>query len=277
VLLPGVYLVGRGEPSRRQMLIAAQLYAGPNSAIDAADACRWHGMRSVAVDPEKVGVVLPWEDGRRNAGFVLARRTIAPIRVVSSDRLRYLDAADAVIAATRSMTDERSILAALSEAVQRRITTPAELMRANVQGPPKGTRLAAEMLRYIGAGVQSPREADFLDLVAASSVLPTPVCNALLRLRCGRLISPDAWFVDAAVIHETNGRKAHQREDLFDDMQERHDALTDSEFVAFHSSPLRLARRGPIVVAQLERAVVRRAGFGLPPGVEIVSMGDEPR
>jgi hypothetical protein len=273
-LLPGVYLAGKGEPTRRQMLIAAQVYAGPHSAIDAVDACRWHGLQSMSVDPDLVHVVAPWEDGRNDAGFVVLRRTVAPIRMVSSDRLRYVDPATAVIAATRGMKNERSVMAALSEAVQRRLATYDDLVRANIQGPPKGARAADRALAYIAAGAHSVREADFLKLVEASPILPKPVCNALLRLRCGRLISPDAWFVEEAVIHETNGRKAHEREDLFEDMQERHDAITDSEFVAFHSSPRRLDQRPRVVIAQLERAVERRRGFGLPQGVEIVSMGD---
>jgi hypothetical protein len=169
---------------------------------------------------------------------------------------------------------ERVVLAALSEAVQRRRTTYDELMRANIEGPPKGARLTDKALSYIVAGAHSAYEADFLKLADASLILPKPVCNALLRLRCGRLVSPDAWFVDAGVVHETNGRKGHEREDLFDDMQERHDAMTDSELVAFHSSPKRLRERGRVVIAQVERAVVRREGFGVPDGVEIVSMGD---
>jgi hypothetical protein len=270
-LLPGVYLVAPGEASRRQMLIAAQLWAGPASAIDAADACRWHGLASLAVD-DSVQVVVPWGDPARTTGFVVVRRTSAPIGASCSDRLRYVDAATAVIAATRRMTSERAVLAALSDAVQRRVVDYDDLVRANIEGPPKGARAADQALAFIGAGARSAPEADFLRLSAMSPLLPPPVCNALLRLPCGRLISPDAWYVDAGVIHETNGRRAHAREDLFDDMQDRHDVMTDAEFVVYHSSPRRLALHSREVIAQIERAVQRRAGFGVPRGVQIISM-----
>jgi hypothetical protein len=259
------------------MLIAAQFYAGSTGAIDAADSCRWHGLTAVAPSEERIQVVSPWSEGRRSSGFVEIRRTIAPIRVVETDRLRYVEPAMAVIAATRRLTNDRLVLAALSEAIQRRVVTYGDLVRANIRGPPKGALAADRALGYLAPGAHSVYEADFLDLVAASPILPQPVCKALLRLRCGRINSRDAWFVDAAVIHEANGRKAHEREDLFDDMKERRDALTDSEFAAFHSSPRRLDTRPRVVIAQLERSVLRRQGFGLPPGVEILSMGDGPR
>jgi len=80
---------------------------------------------------------LPWHKGsrhrrgRRPGGdslgstarshrFVKMRRTVRPFAVVCTDRLRYLAAPDAVIAACRLMTQDRSVVAALSEAVQRR-------------------------------------------------------------------------------------------------------------------------------------------------------------
>jgi hypothetical protein len=113
-------------------------------------------------------------------------------------------------------------------------------------------------------------EVDFLVLVALSSILPTPLCNVLLRLPSGRLISPDALFESSAVIHETNGREPHARADRFEDMQERHDALTAAGFVVLHNSPRRLLTSPREALAEVERCHQRYDGRGLPLGVTIV-------
>jgi hypothetical protein len=113
-------------------------------------------------------------------------------------------------------------------------------------------------------------EVDFLVLVQLSAILPMPRCNVLLRLPCGRLISPDALFESSAVIHETNGRGAHARADLFEDMQERRDALTAAGFVVLHKSPRRPLTAPREVLAEVERCHRRYDGRGLAPGVTVV-------
>jgi hypothetical protein len=272
LLLPSVYLAQPGEPARRQMLIGALRYAGPMSAIDAGDACRFHGIKSVAVDDSLVQVVEPWGEPARSTGFVVIRRTLAPINCVSGQYVRFVDAASAVIAATRRMRAERSVVAALSDALQRNVTTYDELMGAHIQGSPRNARNADRALRYLAEGARSAAEADFLQLAAASPLLPKPTCNALLGLPDGQIISPDALFLDAGVVHETNGRIAHDREDLFADMQARHDAMTSAGLIVLHNPPRRLATHARLVIAQVERCYMRNKGRGLPPGVNVVRL-----
>jgi hypothetical protein len=271
-LLPEVYLTHPGEPTRRQLFIAALLYAGPDAAIDGADACRFHGIKAVATDDDRVRVVVPWGNSIRSTHFVVVRRTLAPISVVATDRLRYVDPADAVVAATRQMTNRRTVLAALSDALQRRVTTYDELVRAHVQGPPRNSRYADDALEDLGAGTRSAPEADFRRLALASTVLPAVDYNVWLRLPDGRRLCVDALIRSSAVVHETNGRTAHQREDLFEDMQERHDALTANGFTVLHNSPRRLRLRGREAIVQVERCHSLYQGRGLPPGVEILAM-----
>jgi hypothetical protein len=269
-LLPGIYLVGSADPSRRQLLIAALLHGGPRSAIDGSDACRYHGLRCVAIDESLVHVVVPWGEAARSRGFVVVRRTLNPIVTVDTHRVRYVDAATAVVVAARSMKRERFALAALSDALQRGVTTYDDLVRAHVQGPPRGARMVSRSLAALSTGAHSVAEVDFLVLVKLSSILPAPLCNVLLRLPCGRLISPDALFDSSAVIHETNGRGPHARADLFEDMQERHDALTAAGFTVLHNSPNRLQRQPREVMSEVERCHLRNDGRGLPAGVMII-------
>jgi hypothetical protein len=270
-VLPSVYLTAPTEPSRRQMLIAALLYAGHRGAIDAADACRYHGLRSMAIDESVVHVVVPWGESARSRGFVVVRRSDRPIVTVDTERLRYVDAATAVVVAARGMRRDRAAVAAISEALQRQVTTYDELLRAHIQGPPRGARIVSRALASLSTGAASAAEVDFLDLVALSAMLPAPLCNVLLRLPCGRLISPDALFLTSAVIHETNGRRPHARADLFEDMQERHDVLTAAGFTVLHNSPRRLLRQPREVLSEVERCHVREDGRGLPAGVTIVA------
>ena len=104
VLLPDVYLTRTGEPHRRQMLVAALLFAGPDSAVDGPDAGRFHGITSAAVDDSIVYVVVPWGASARTRGYVVVRRTTAPIHVVRTEKLRYVDAATAAISTSRRTT-----------------------------------------------------------------------------------------------------------------------------------------------------------------------------
>jgi very-short-patch-repair endonuclease len=251
------------------MLIGALLYAGPEAAIDASDACRFHGVKAVTPDEARVHVVVPAGSRARSRGYVVVRRAVAPIRFIATDRLRYVDAPDAAIAATRLMSQRRRVLAAMSDALQRRVTTYDDLVRAHVQGPPRNTRLADDALESLGAGTRSVPEADFRALVEASVVLPSVEFNVWLRLGSGEDVCVDALVRSSALIHETNGRIAHAREDLFEDMQRRHDALTANGFVVLHNSPDRIRRRGREVLAQVERCHQLYAGRGMPAGVDV--------
>ncbi len=270
LVLPDVYMTHPGEPSRRQRLVAALLYAGPQAAIDGADACRFHGMTSVATDEDRVHVVVPFGATCRSRGFVVVRRTIGEIRTVATDLVRYVDPATAVVAATRRMRSSRAVLAAYSEAVQRRIATYEELLRAHIEGPPRNSRSGDAALAAIGAGVRSAPEADFRTLANSSMVLPPAEYNVWLRLPGGRVVCVDALWRSSAVIHETNGRRVHAREDLFEDMQERHDELTAAGFAVLHNAPRWIWEHPREVIAQVERCHAMNHGRGLPEGVEVL-------
>jgi hypothetical protein len=148
-------------------------------------------VRSVGVDERLVYVVVPFGSPARSRGFVVIRRSVSPIAIVRTDLLRYVDAATAAISAARLMTNDRRVLGLLSEVLQRRLTTYDDLVRAHVQGPPRNSRRASD------ANVEY---------------------NVWLRLSSGLVVCVDALIESSATVHETNGRRAHAREDLFEDM-----------------------------------------------------------
>lgn len=269
-LLPSVYLTHPGEPSRRQLLVAGLLYAGEGSAIDADDACVFHGVKAVCSGEGVVRVVVPADSPARTHDWVRIRRTAVPFAAIATRRLRYVEPAVAVVAAGRLRRSDRMVLALASDAVQRRITTHRQLLRAHIQGPPRNAGPMDRALAHIAAGVASAAEADFRALAESSTVLPPLLYNRSLRLPDGRIVVTDALAADAALVHETNGRIAHLRDDRYEDMQERHDALTVAGLTVLHNTPRRIGSEGRLVIAQFERIYLRDRGRGLPPGVELL-------
>jgi hypothetical protein len=231
-MIAGVYLCHGGEASRRQLMVAALLYAGTGSAIDDVDACKFHGVRAAAMKVR-----------RRRA----RRRTF--------------------MAAARRTRSDRQVLALISDAVQRNVVTHQQLMEAHVRAARRNLAPIDTALEQVGVGVRSLPEGDFRRLAEANPLLPRLVYNRRLRLPDGRIIRPDALAPDAALVHECNGRRAHRRVDLFEDMQIRHDVMTVAGLTVLHNTPRRISLRGREVIAEFERCYLRDAGRGLPPGV----------
>lgn len=270
VLLPAVYLAAPTRPTLTQLQIAGLLYAGPTSALDDVDACQHYRLTAVTRTNRFVHVAVPETATARDVGYLRVRRTRYEFRVIYAGARRFVDPASALVAVSRRLTSERDVLAAFSEAVQRRVVTPRLLLAAHQRSGRRGARMADAALLDIGAGVRSAPEGDFRRLATASSVLPTLMYNRRLRLPTGRIVIPDALAEDAGLVHETNGRKPHQREDLFDGMQERHDAMTEAGLIVLHNSPRRLRVAGAEAIRQFERCYLQSRGRGLPPGVTLL-------
>ena len=271
LVLPDVYLTHRGRVTRRQRLHAALLYVGINaSALDGLTAC--HDIYDLDALPrdERVYVVTHGEATARSRDFVVVRRAVRPPTFFENNGLTVVGVATAVVAACRRIHDDRATLASFSEVLQRRKATYDALCLAHVAGPPRNAKPADRALLALAAGVRSLPEADFRRLAEASPDMPSLVYNCLLRLPSGRLVSPDALDPDSGVVHETNGRRPHAREDLFEDMQERHDAMTAVGLTVLHNSPRRLQTHPRLVIDEFLQCSRRLAGRGLPPGVELV-------
>ena len=270
-LLPGVYLVGRGKPSRQQAQIAALLYAGEGSALDDVDACRCAGLTATSYVNGRVFVAVPEQSSARSLAFVAVRRVRRPFVPLVAGPIRYLEPASALVATSRRLRSPDRVLATFSEALRLRLVTHDELVAAHLAGPPRHIAYAAEALEDTAAGVWSVAEGWFRRLAIACRELPPLLYNRRLLLPSGRIIVPDALAPDAPLIHETNGRRPHEREDLFESMQERHDAATTAGLTALHNSPRRIRNRGQTVIAEFVTCYRSLAGRGLPPGVVLLA------
>lgn len=269
IVLPGVYLAATGIPSARQQLRAGLLYAGPDAQLADHTALRAYGVRYLPPD-RGTYLLIPATDRRVSRDGVIIRRTTRLPPPRSMGGLPYSPPARALSDFAARAGDERLALAVLADAIQRRVARADDVIEELSHVTGRGCGVAARLSERLAAGARSAPEADFLAIVARSAVLPRPLANALLALPDGRLVSPDALFSDAALVHETNGRMAHAATDLFDSMQERHGAMTAAGLTVLHSSPYQLRTEADRILAQVESCYLRDKGKGLPPGVTLL-------
>lgn len=274
VVLPGVYVAQTAALSHRQRLQAALLFAGRGAMLGDSTALAEHGMDYLPLDA-LVRVLVPADNQRHSKDFVAIRRTVyLPPAFRTPDGLPMAPPARALTDFALRHPDDRDVRAVLASAVQRRRVTVEQLQRERETCAARGKRRLTRALEELEAGVRSAPEAEVRDLVLTSRTLPTPLYNCLLELPDGRRVSPDLLIEEAALVHETNGRKPHfEHEDDFDDMQARHDAMTVAGLTVLHNSPRLIAREGRRVLADLEHCYLRDAGKGLPPGVRILRRG----
>lgn len=271
VLLPGIYLAHTGPVTDLQRLWAAQLYGGDEAMLDDTTALSEYGVNYLP-DDSHVRLLVPATVQRTSREFVAIRRTIyLPRPLTGRGGIRLAPRARALMDFALRYDDERTVRAVLASAVQRRQVS-LELLDAEVKiAPARGRRRLVRVLEELHAGIRSAPEGDVRGLVQSSDILPEPLYNPLLRLPCGRKISPDLLIKEAALVHETNGRGPHfEEEDAFESMQERHDVMTVAGLTVLHNSPRRIGRNGPHVLGEIEACYLRDAGKGLPPGVVIL-------
>jgi hypothetical protein len=271
VALPGIYVAQTGPVSDLQHLWAALLFGGESAMLDDTTALAEYGVNYLPKDP-RIRVLVPDTVQRTSRDFVAVRRTIyLPRPVVGRGGIRLAPTARALTDFALRHDDERAVRAVLASAVQRRQVSLDLLDRELKIAPARGRRRLVRVLEELHAGVRSAPEGDVRGLVEASTILPTPLYNCLLRLPNGRKISPDLLLEEAALVHESNGRRPHfEDEDVFDSMQERHDVMTTAGLTVLHNSPRLIRTDGPRIIKELETCYLRDAGKGLPPGVVIL-------
>jgi hypothetical protein len=270
VVLPGVYAGFTGALTSRQRDRAALLFAGDGAMLSDLTALRRHRIGYLP-DDSAVRVLVADTVQRSSREFVIIRRTTRLPRPAMIDGLPAAPVYRALCEFVARHQDERVSLAVAASAVQLGRASLRQLVDETWRGPARGRPRLLRMIESLDTGVRSRPEDDFRRLVARSRVLPTALFNPQLILPNGRRISPDALFVDSAVVHETNGRDVHAGFNEFEDMQRRHDELTAAGLTVLHNAPRRIRRDGAAVLSEVEDCHRRFAGRGLPVGVTLVS------
>jgi hypothetical protein len=272
LVLPGVYAGFTGTLTERQQVRAALLYAGDDARLADVTALRRYQVRYLPEDPT-VRLLIPATAHRANHGFVVVRRTHRLPRPRQIDGFPYCPPERALLEAGARLGDERTARAMISDAIQRQI---ADLVRLNAELrhiTGRGSGVVRRAVRGVTEGARSAPELEFSELCRRDPRLPVPLLNPLLELPGGELISPDALFEEAGLVHETNGRAFHAEEDQFEDMQARHDIMTAAGLTVLHNSPRRIREEPTRVMDEVATCFRRLAGSGLPPGVRVVRRG----
>ncbi|MFJ3924887.1 hypothetical protein [Streptomyces sp. NPDC090022] len=221
-LLPRVYLLQTGPPSRHQRALAAVLYAadptgdplsGATAALTGGAALALLGIRDAPPAPHDVLVRAPRrlkpQPGVRPLPTTRWPATMSVSGIPCTRPLRA--AADFALRA--GAPDADLVRSVLANTVQSGWCHPtdlyAELRAGRLLARPAVRTAAAELL----AGVRSIAEAHARDALAATD-LPEPLWNARLHTPDGTfLASPDAYWPDEGVALEIDSAEYHYTRD----------------------------------------------------------------
>jgi len=250
-LLPGVYLLGRGEPTRRQQVRAALLYAGEPSAVTGIEAARRHGVQRLPEDG-RVHVLVPHESHVSSRDFLLVERTRRAVSVQSRDGIPVAAPPRCLVDAARRLSRLDEVRALLADAVQRSICGVDDLVaEVTCQGLP-GAALPRLVLAEVADGVRSAAEAWARSLVYRSGRVPQPRWNVAVRTREGRLLAVvDAWWDEVALAWQIDSREFHLDPAGYDRTLRRQSALAAAGVIVVHTVPSRLRADSSAVLEEI--------------------------
>lgn len=212
-LLPGVVLLSTGRPTQDQLVRAALLLGGSGSVVTGVEACRRYGLRrgpaKDAGGDRTVHILVPASRQVRSVGFVHVERTARPVEPTVRNGVPLAPVVRACTDAVRRMTAAGDITELLSDAVQRRLCTVADLAVDLDAGSRRGTAMPRLVLRELAEGVRSAAERDARRLWMASG-LPDAEWNVPIHDADGRFLGiADCWLDDVAMAWEIESSEWH--------------------------------------------------------------------
>jgi hypothetical protein len=207
LLLPQVYIAITGTPSKGQQEMAASLYGGFGSVVTGISALAIHRVR--VEQSSIIDVLVPVTCQRKDAGFVRLHRTERmPERIWRRAGIHYALAARAVGDTVRWMNDLSDVRAVVSDAVQRKRCTLAELAAELNEGPWRGSALFRRALEEVIGGSRSAAEADLRALIIKAG-LELPLFNADIYDGNTFIARPDAWYPELGIAIEVDSKEWH--------------------------------------------------------------------
>lgn len=274
-LLPGVILLGRGEPTRRQQIQAAVLHAGPDSVVTGLDALRAHDLP--LAHGREVRILLP--DTRRipSREFVAVERTSRLPRPVFRHGIPFAPPARAAIDAARPETDRDAISRILSLPIYHGLCTHEDLWSELEAGNQRGSANVRKILH----GLASARDTHLHD--AARRLLklvplPPPRWNMTICDRHGRPLGVvDAWWDEVAL-----GWQFGVQDNQHPKLKKTQLLLTAAGVVVVRTSRQRLLAKDARIAKELTSAFATAAqrrrprilAFGAVPGASSAMLSD---
>ncbi|WP_328701596.1 hypothetical protein [Amycolatopsis pittospori] len=253
MVLPGVVLLGNGEPTEEQRIEAALVHASEGSMLTGVFALRRYGLRNLPAT-EEVHVLAPAERAVAGTGFVHIERT----RRLPEPRIRSgLPTAPvprAVIDAARRTSEQDAVAAMMAEAVQRRFCPPwalaEEVDRLNLS---QATALFPALVPILG-GARSVAEVDAWNLWQRSG-LPEGQWNVRIFDANGRYIAtPDNWCDEVGFAWEIDSYGFHASGPGFRATLARNARYAAAGIVVLQTLPSRLRSEPDAVMAELRAA-----------------------
>jgi len=262
-VLPGVVATFTGKLDPLQLLVAAQLYAGPDAVISSWTAAGWHGVQA-ARRASVIRLTVPERRSARRTGTVIVTRTSRPDPSPwERGVLRICSRARAIVDAAREVRNEIRAREIVIEGVQRGIVT-VEAVRHELEcGPRQGSAYVRRAVDAAEAGVWSVPEADLLGILRASRLLPEIWANPVLTAPDGRrLPTPDAWIDEVGLAIQVHSRTYHLRDQDWNGTVAADSALGEYGVVVLRLTPQMINTDPSAIRTQVENAY--RAGCDRP-------------
>ncbi|MBE1574013.1 hypothetical protein ACFORH_12375 [Amycolatopsis roodepoortensis] len=252
MLLPGVVLLGNGEPTDEQRIEASLVFAREGAVLTGVPALRRYGMRRLP-DTKEVHVLVPAERAISSTGFVHVERTRRLPTPLNRAGVPTAPVPRAVIDAARRTPDSDSIVAMMAEAVQERHC----LSRALAVEIDERSRFDGRLLRAlvpILGGAHSVAEADAWHLWRRSG-LPEFRWNVKVFDAAGRFVAkPDGWCDEIGFAWEIDSLRYHADGDRFRATLARNARYAAAGIVVLQTLPSRLRTEPDAVLEELKAA-----------------------
>ena len=224
-LLPGVVLAHRGTPTRRERLLGALAYAGPDAVVSGADALLVLGVRELE-PPGDVLILIKAELQKSSFDYVRIERTQRLPVSTTRRAIRYAPPARALMDLCRHQPAVANVRALVATVVQQGHCGVDDLATELAEAPRQRSAGARQALAEVADGVRSIAEARARDALSRSG-LPAPRWNARLVDADGvTFLTPDAWWPDHGAAIEIDSRKWHLSPEAWARTQRRQRLLT---------------------------------------------------
>jgi very-short-patch-repair endonuclease len=248
----GVYTLTTGQLTRRQQIRSVLLYAGDEAALTGLTVLELETFRYAPTD-SRVHVLLPMRRKATAQAVMLASRTTRMPSVRTKDGLPLVPIHRAVVDAARCIPDERDVIAVVAEAVQRSLTTLDLVAQELAAGQSAGAARVRRAVRALSRGSASAPENDLLDLLSASSLLPSPQVNYPISAD-GRRVFADACWPAARLVIEVDSVEHHRFGSDAEATARRRNALTAAGWTVLSVSPQRIRDDPSGVLREIESA-----------------------
>jgi hypothetical protein len=258
-LAQGIYHTIPSDPTWHGLAWAGVVIGGDGARLGPQASGFLHNLVDEA--PRPVDVLVPagrsarvggeWRFCRERPGARSGRSVGAPPRLTVEDTVLDLSAA----------ASEAGLVALITKAAQRRMTTPHRLLQA-VDGRSryKHRQLLADILGDVAAGAESPLEMKFLHQVERPHGLPR---GNRQRRRHGLPYLSDVGYDEYQVLVELDGRTGHEGVERFRDMS-RDNQFALIEWITLRYGWYDVVYRPCLVAFQIGAALVARGWNDLP-------------